>query len=134
MERWNNGWFGNRSKQCFSTPLFHHSSFPSLQLYPLVPYVLRKPLEREGVAEAFGFRQVVSRSAYRCDGVNVGANLGAAAGAGVPDHLHVHVLPRWAGDTNFMTAVANTRVLPETLGSSWAKIRAAWPITPTVSP
>jgi ATP adenylyltransferase len=67
------------------------------------------------------------RAAYRCDGVNVGANLGEAAGAGVPDHLHVHVLARWSGDTNFMTAVANTRVLPETLASSWARIRASWP-------
>ncbi|CAN5818673.1 HIT domain-containing protein [soil metagenome] len=66
-------------------------------------------------------------AAYRPDGVNVGINLGAGAGAGVPDHLHVHCLPRWLGDTNFMTAVAETRVLPEPLAVSWQKLRTAWP-------
>jgi ATP adenylyltransferase len=70
---------------------------------------------------------VALKEAYRPDGVNIGVNLGRGAGAGVPDHLHVHVLPRWAGDTNFMTAVAETRVLPEPLGDSWSKLRAAWP-------
>ncbi|QGG95132.1 HIT family protein [Actinomarinicola tropica] len=67
------------------------------------------------------------KAAYRPDGVNIGVNLGRGAGAGVPDHLHVHVLPRWAGDTNFMTSVAETRVLPEPLGDAWRKLRAAWP-------
>jgi ATP adenylyltransferase len=71
---------------------------------------------------------VAIKAAYGCDGVNVGMNLGRAGGAGVPDHLHVHVLPRWAGDTNFMTAVAETRVMPESLGVSWTKLRAAWPV------
>jgi ATP adenylyltransferase len=66
-------------------------------------------------------------AAYSPDGVNVGANLGEAAGAGVPGHVHVHVLPRWHADSNFMTAVAETRVLPEALPTTWAKLRAAWP-------
>ena len=67
------------------------------------------------------------KSAYSPDGLNVGVNLGRSAGAGVPGHFHVHCLPRWNGDTNFMTSVAETRVLPESLGASWEKLRAAWP-------
>jgi ATP adenylyltransferase len=65
--------------------------------------------------------------AYGPDGMNMGANFGRAGGAGIPRHLHVHVLPRWLGDTNFMTTVASTRVMPEALADSWRKIREAWP-------
>ncbi len=70
---------------------------------------------------------VAIKAAYGPQGVNVGLNLGEAAGAGVPSHLHVHVLPRWQADSNFMTSVAEVRVLPEALGDTWRKLRDAWP-------
>jgi ATP adenylyltransferase len=66
-------------------------------------------------------------TAYEPDGVNIGANLGRAAGAGLPAHVHLHALPRWSGDTNFMTSVAHTRVMPETLQLSWKRLSDAWP-------
>jgi ATP adenylyltransferase len=67
------------------------------------------------------------RAAYAPDGINVGVNIGRAAGAGVPTHVHVHVLPRWNGDTNFMTTTAGVRVLPEDLHTGYEKLKAVWP-------
>lgn len=67
------------------------------------------------------------KRAYRPEGLNIGINLGQPAGGSISQHLHVHVLPRWVGDANFMTAVANTRTLPEAIGHSAAKIKANWP-------
>ncbi len=69
----------------------------------------------------------VLKEAYSPDGLNMGANLGRVAGAGIPGHFHVHVLPRWNGDTNFMTSVAETRVIPESLDATLDKLKAAWP-------
>ncbi len=68
----------------------------------------------------------VVKAAMRPGGVNVGINLGEPAGGSVRQHLHVHIVPRWNGDANFMTATANTRTLPEALPDTAAKLRAAW--------
>ena len=111
-----------------------------MNLYPYGSgHLLVTPRRHEGELEMLSYdeaqalmvaqrRAVVAlKAAYTCEGINLGANLGRAAGAGVPDHLHVHVLPRWSGDTNFMTAIAETRVIPESLETGWTKLREHWP-------
>jgi ATP adenylyltransferase len=68
----------------------------------------------------------VIREVYRPEGLNVGMNLGRIAGAGIDEHLHYHVVPRWGGDTNFMPVLADTRVMVEHLDGAWQKIRAGF--------
>lgn len=68
----------------------------------------------------------VLRRVYHPDGFNMGANIGEAAGAGVVGHVHLHVVPRWAGDTNFMLTLAETKVMPEALEDTFRRVCAAW--------
>jgi ATP adenylyltransferase len=112
-----------------------------LNAYPYAPgHVLVLPyrevadLEDLGIDEITELWSIVSeavvaiKSAYDPDGLNIGVNLGRAAGGSVAQHLHVHVVPRWVGDANFMTAVANTRTIPEALDQSAERLRGVWPV------
>ncbi len=115
------------------------SAFVILNRYPytnghlmIVPYLHVDTLEmlnadiRSELMELMTKSMQLLRSIYNPQGFNLGGNIGSAAGAGVAEHVHLHVLPRWSGDTNFMTAVGNTRILPETLEDTWKKLKTAW--------
>ena len=96
-------------------PMAHQ---PSLELLD--------PDTRAEMMEMVSESMVVLKKIYHPQAFNVGANIGKAAGAGVPDHVHMHIVPRWAGDTNFMSTLGETRVLPESLEETYKRIRKAF--------
>jgi ATP adenylyltransferase len=111
-------------------------NFVILNLYPytsghlmIVPYEHAADLDavaKDATDEMMDLAkraQSALREAYRPEGFNLGMNLGRAAGAGVAGHVHLHVLPRWAGDSNYMTTVGETRVLPEDLSMTYERLR-----------
>ena len=81
--------------------------------------------EAREMMKLVGWSELVLRRALEAQGFNVGMNIGKCAGAGVPDHVHLHIVPRWEGDTNFMPVFSETRVLPDTLESVYDKIMKA---------
>jgi ATP adenylyltransferase len=111
-------------------------SFVILNLYPytsghlmVVPFdhiATLEELDRATRAEMIELTSqcmVALKKIYRPQGFNVGANIGVAAGAGVPGHVHIHVVPRWGGDTNFMSVLGETRVLPEAIEVTYQRVR-----------
>jgi ATP adenylyltransferase len=114
-------------------------NFVILNRYPytnghlmVVPYQHAASLEEiadETLAELMLLAKTCARhlrTLYRPDGLNLGLNIGKSAGAGIAGHLHLHALPRWTGDSNFMTVVGETRVLPEELETTWERVSAAF--------
>ena len=86
---------------------------------------LLDPPTRADMMELVSHCIVALRKVYNPQGFNVGANIGSAAGAGVPGHVHLHIVPRWGGDTNFMTTVGEVRVLPETIEETYRRVKEA---------
>ena len=138
----------NRSRDCIFCEVLTENSESTLSLYQgetcfiqlnLYPYspghlmvVPKRHLpsltsatvqERIEIITLTALAEVALTEVYAPQGLNVGINLGSAGGAGVVDHIHVHVVPRWSGDTNFMTVIGDTRVLPEELEQTAAKLR-----------
>lgn len=114
-------------------------NFAMLNLYPytsghlmIAPYEHVATLEQaseETLSEMMLLTRRAShylREVYRPEGMNIGMNIGTSAGAGIAGHIHMHVLPRWSGDTNFMTTVGETRVIPEDLADTYAKLSRAF--------
>ncbi len=115
------------------------TAFTILNRYPynsghlmVVPRAHLAALEALPPADFAGLHDELRRAieavtrAYRPEGMNLGMNLGRPAGAGIADHLHWHVVPRWGGDTNFMPVIGDLRVVPEALDAAWARLRVAF--------
>jgi ATP adenylyltransferase len=96
-------------------PMDHHASLELLD-----------PETRAEMMELVSQTITLLKRLYNPQAFNVGANIGKAAGAGVPDHVHMHIVPRWTGDSNFMSILGETRVLPETIDETYARVRKEW--------
>lgn len=116
----------HRSKHCYA--MLNRFPYNNGHIM-LVPYEHLKSLcdlpseVLQDLARLMQLCEKVLIDAYACEGINVGVNLGRAAGAGIDEHLHVHMVPRWVGDCNFMSVVGGKRVIPESFGSAYERLR-----------
>ena len=98
----------------------------------IVPYIHKPDLEelsseiRSEIIELSTCATRVLKMVYQPQGFNLGVNVGEVAGAGIQDHVHLHVVPRWSGDTNFMSALSSTRLLPELLRDTYIRVKEGW--------
>jgi ATP adenylyltransferase len=118
-----------RGKHCFITLNVYPYTSGHVMIMPYAHLDRLAQLPQVAAHELMDLSQRAERvleRVYRPHGLNFGMNLGVAAGAGVAGHLHLHAMPRWVGDTNFMTVVGETRVIPEDLENSWSRLRAGF--------
>jgi ATP adenylyltransferase len=116
----------HRARHCFALLNLYPYSTGHLMVAPYAHVASLAGVSPEGLAEMMELARTAERAleqVYHPDGLNLGMNLGKAAGAGVVGHVHMHVLPRWFADSNFMTVVGETRVIPEDLSVSYEKLK-----------
>ncbi len=119
----------HRGRHCFIILNLYPYNNGHLMIAPFDHSESIEQLSTEALTEMMTLSQKclnILRQAYSPQAFNIGINIGAAAGAGVPGHVHLHIVPRWAGDTNFMSALANTRVIPEELPQTYQRLHELW--------
>lgn len=119
-----------RGKNCFCLLNRYPYSNGHMLISPYIHESDLESLDDETLLEMMRMAcdaRVALERAVNAQGYNIGLNLGRDAGAGIADHLHLHVVPRWRGDTNFMSTVSQTKVIPQSLDDAWEKLRSYWP-------
>ena len=119
----------HRGAHCFVILNLYPYNNGHLMIVPLEHIESIETMSIESVTEMMTLSQHcigVLRKAYSPHAFNIGINIGAAAGAGVPGHIHLHIVPRWSGDTNFMPVISNTRIIPEMIDETYKRLRELW--------
>ena len=122
-------WILHRGRHCFALLNLYPYSTGHLMVVPYIHVAALAGVSSEGLAEMMELARRAEQAleqVYHPDGLNLGMNLGKAAGAGVAGHVHLHVLPRWFADSNFITVVGETRVIPEELSVTYQKLKPFW--------